>query len=108
MFGADPADPRAPGPFAFAEAGYVTDILKAAGFADIRLTPHDERVGGNNLADTLELALMVGPLGRLLREQPQHREKAVEAVRAALARHEADGVVLMNSATWIVTARREE
>jgi SAM-dependent methyltransferase len=104
-----PVDPTAPGPFAFADPSYVTRILNSAGFEQISLTHHDERVGGNNLADTLDLTLKVGPLGRMLREQPQYRELAIDAVRAALADYlTPEGVVLLPSATWIVTARRAD
>ncbi|MCX5740952.1 MAG: class I SAM-dependent methyltransferase [Proteobacteria bacterium] len=101
-----PSDPRAPGAFAFADPTYVTGILEAAGFHHVDLRPHDVRVGGNDLAASLELALQVGPLSRLLRDQPQFRELATAAVREALARYLDGDVVLMPSATWIVTATR--
>lgn len=101
-----PSDPRAPGPFAFAERDYVISILEQAGFVDVALTPHDERVGGNDLDGTLELALQVGPLSRLLREHPQHRDAVLRSARDVLTQYLTNGVVLMPSATWIVTARR--
>lgn len=98
-------DPHAPGPFAFADPERVRAILAGAGFSDIAITPHDEKIGGNDLETTLALTLKVGPLGALLRENPDKREVVVDAVRDLLRRHEGpDGVKLM-SATWIVTAR---
>ncbi len=99
-------DPLAPGPFAFADAARVTDILGRAGFADIVLAPHDEAVGGNDLDGAVELAMQVGPLGRLLREHPDHAAAALAAVRAAIAPYATPAGVLMPSATWIVTASR--
>jgi hypothetical protein len=49
--------------------------------------------------------LKVGPLGRVLRENPDLRADAEPRLRAALADREADGVVALQAATWIVTAR---
>jgi SAM-dependent methyltransferase len=103
---APPDDLRAPGPFAFADRAYVAGILERAGFASIVHTAHDERVGGNDLDAALELALEIGPLGRMLREHAQHRAGVIDAVRAALAGYAVGGHILMPSATWIVTAIR--
>ncbi len=99
-----PMDPTEPGPFAFADAARVRSILLAAGFADIVTTPFDTAIGGFPLQQALELALRVGPLGKLLREAPDQRESVIGAVREALAAHETRQGVLLASATWIVTA----
>ena len=42
-----PLDPRAPGPFAFADPDYVREILTSAGFSDVRIDPlyDDARAG---------------------------------------------------------------
>jgi SAM-dependent methyltransferase len=98
--------PNAPGPFAFADRARVEGILQAAGFEAVALTPHDERIGGNDRAATLELALQIGPLGRWLREHPEHREAALFAVRDAIEPFIVDGIASFPSATWIVTAQR--
>ncbi|MGA0602141.1 class I SAM-dependent methyltransferase [Caulobacter sp. KR2-114] len=102
---APPADPHAPGPFAFADGERVRRILSEAGFADIAVTAHDERIGARTLDDALQTALRVGPLGRALASQPDRRDAAVSAVREALAAHAGPDGVLVPSATWIVTAR---
>jgi SAM-dependent methyltransferase len=100
-----PPEPGAPGPFAFADPERVRGILAGAGFSDIAIAGHDEKIGAGDLETVLALALKVGPLGTLLRENPDQRDAVIKAVRQALARHEgADGVKL-DSATWIVTAR---
>lgn len=100
-----PPEPGAPGPFAFADPDRVRAILGAAGFADIAITPNDQKIGSGDLGTTLALALKVGPLGGLLRENPDKREVVIEAVRAALAAHEGPDGVKLDSAAWIVTAR---
>ncbi|WP_334163635.1 class I SAM-dependent methyltransferase [Phenylobacterium sp.] len=100
-----PPDPTAPGPFAFADPDRVRGILRTAGFEGIELAPHDEKIGGGDLRTAVGLALRVGPLGMLLRENPNKRDVVVAAIRDELARHEGPDGVKLDSATWIVTAR---
>jgi SAM-dependent methyltransferase len=103
----EPGPPHAPGPFAFADRERVSGILAAAGFTEIAIAAHDESIGGNDLEAALDLAFQVGPLGRMVRDKPAERAAVTGAVRAVLARHVvAGGVVLMQSATWIATAKR--
>ncbi|MFZ5670200.1 MAG: class I SAM-dependent methyltransferase [Pseudomonadota bacterium] len=100
-----PPDPLAPGPFAFADPERVRGILGGAGFRDIAIEPQDHRIGAGDLESSVQMALRVGPLGMLLRENPGQKDAVVGAVREALAPHEgADGVKLP-AAVWIVTAR---
>ena len=103
-----PGDPHAPGAFAFADRDRVARIIGDAGWRDVAITPHNIEIGGNPLADSVELALHIGPLARLLRDYPQTRDKAIDAVREQLARHVTNGKVMMPSATWIVTASRDQ
>ncbi|HEY8616242.1 class I SAM-dependent methyltransferase [Phenylobacterium sp.] len=102
---APPGDPHAPGPFAFADPERVRGILGAAGFADVALAPHDEAIGGGDLRTAVGLSLRIGPLGMMLRENPDKRDVVVAAVRDALAAYEGPDGVKLPSATWIVTAR---
>ncbi|MBJ7409090.1 MAG: methyltransferase domain-containing protein [Phenylobacterium sp.] len=99
-----PPEPGAPGPFAFADPERVRAILAAAGFKDVTVTPHDEAIGPGDLETTLALALRVGPLGALLRENPEKRDAVIASVRAALAPYDGPDGVKLGSATWIVTA----
>ncbi|WP_374575624.1 class I SAM-dependent methyltransferase [Phenylobacterium sp.] len=98
--------PHAPGPFAFADADRLRAVLQAAGFGEISITPHDQMVGANDLETTVELSLRVGPLGAILREQPQLLPKVEDAIRKALEPHVTKRGVYLPSATWIVTASR--
>jgi hypothetical protein len=102
-----PADPNAPGPFAFADPGLVKTTLSHAGFTEIETTPYDLPIGGFTLEQAVILALRVGPLGRLLIEAPAQRPLVTDAVREALSAHVANNAVWLDSATWIVTAVRK-
>lgn len=99
-----PPEPGAPGPFAFADAERPKAILADAGFKDIRVTPHDAQIGPGDLETTLGLTLRVGPLGAVLRENPDQRDDVIAAVRAALAAHDGPQGVKLGAAVWIVTA----
>lgn len=101
-----PTDPLAPGPFAFADADRVRTILIAAGFTGIDIRPHDTRVGGGDVDQALQLALRVGPLGSVLREDPSLVREVTAAVRRVLEDHLTPDGVLMRAAVWIVTAQR--
>jgi SAM-dependent methyltransferase len=105
--GAAPADPTAPGPFAFAEASRVRSILIDAGFASVAATPFDSLIGGADLEQTLKLALRVGPLGAALREHPELEPRVIGPVREALRNYLTAAGVRMPSATWIMSARRD-
>lgn len=99
-----PADPFAPGPFAFADPDRVRGILTAAGFSNVRIEAHDTRIGGNGLEEAVELSLRVGPLGMLLREHPDQRGPVTQSLRAALEPHAGPSGVYLSAAVWIVTA----
>lgn len=101
-----PIDPLAPGPFAFADADRVRTVLSAAGFTGIDIRPHDTRIGGGDVDQALKLALRVGPLGSVLREDPSLVGQVNDAVRRVLEDHLTPDGVLMPAAVWIVTARR--
>jgi hypothetical protein len=49
--------------------------------------------------------LKVGPLGKIIRENPNMRSAAESRVRTALAERGNQAAVALNAATWVVTAR---
>ena len=99
-----PPEPGAPGPFAFADPEKVRGILSAAGFTDLIFTPHDTKIGSGDLETTLAMSLKIGPLGAMLRENPDKREVVIDAVREALSAHEGPDGVKLGAAVWIVSA----
>lgn len=108
-----PPDPEAPGPFSFGDPARVARILTAAGFTDIAIAPFDACVpfgeGATRDAaidDAVKMTFEVGPLSRALVDQPDDiRARASAAVRAAFAGRAGERSVMINGATWIVTAR---
>ncbi len=101
-----PADPLAPGPFAFADADRVKGILAEAGFSEIAAAPHDQKVEMGRIDDAVEHSTRVGPLARLLLEYPDAVAPVMATLRDTLAEHISNGVGHMDSAVWIFTARR--
>ena len=102
-----PADPTAPGPFAFADDGRVRGILADAGFRNIAVDRFDTPVLlGPSPHAAAESSLRIGPTARLAREVgEQHSNTIRRAVESALTPFAAsDGRVLLTGSTWIVSA----
>ncbi|MEN6542938.1 class I SAM-dependent methyltransferase [Parvibaculum sp.] len=106
----EPAAPGAPGPFAFADAAHVTSILTRAGFRDVAMTPFDALLtlgaGPDALDEAVAQSLEVGPVGRMLNEQPQEvLSRVKESLRSEFAKHVTPEGLALGGAVWIVTAR---
>jgi SAM-dependent methyltransferase len=102
-----PADPHAPGPFAFADDERLRGILEDSGFRDVGFQRFDTLLTlGATPRDAAERALRVGPTSRFVREVGmEHLPKIRDAVEHAFARLAApDGGVLLEGSTWIVSA----
>src|SRR3981081_3544378 len=104
---AAPADPTAPGPFAFAAASRARSILIDAGFASVAATPFRSVSGGADLEQTRKLALRVGPLGAALREHPELEPPVTGPVRESLRSYLTAAGVRMPSRTGIISAGGE-
>lgn len=101
------ADPRAPGPFAFAEADYVRELLGAAGFRDIVLEPFSTDLHvADDVAGAMEFLTAIGPMARVLKELDEATAaRAIAAVRDALTPLATPDGVALGSACWLVQAR---
>jgi ubiquinone/menaquinone biosynthesis C-methylase UbiE len=99
-----------PGPFSMASPDVVTAQLKAAGFDDIdfRATEGPVMVGAD-VEQAMQFQFALGPAGEIVREagtEAERRRPELErALRAELERHVQNGEVVMQSASWTVTAR---
>lgn len=102
----EPVDPKAPGPFAFADVEYLHSVLTQAGFADINIESvnRDLRLG-KDLDEAMAFQSQVGPASRVLAElSGTQKEEALAAARAALEPFATDDGVVLASATWLVSA----
>ncbi len=102
-----PADPLAPGPFAFADDKRLRALLTQAGFADIAFERVDAPVHiGASAAEAATHSLQLGPASRLARTAaPDQQPMIAAAIEQALQAHTAaDGSVSLGGSTWVVTA----
>ncbi|NTF90711.1 methyltransferase domain-containing protein [Agrobacterium rhizogenes] len=92
-------------PFSFADPEYIRGILEAAGFEEIVIQSHDEKVSSGDLDAMSWVLLKVGPLGKIVRENPALRTTAEPLLRKALAALGDPSRVELLASVWIVTAR---
>ena len=97
-----------PDPFSLADPPTVTEILQAAGFADVAFTDVREPVYyGPDVATALDWVRGFACTNRVLKAlDPEAAARAIERLRKTLAAHTTDDGVWFNSRAWIVTARR--
>jgi SAM-dependent methyltransferase len=92
-------------PFSFAEPHYIRAILEASGFHDIAIRPHDEKVSSGDIDAMTKVLLKVGPLGKIIRENPSLQTKAESSVRKALGALGNPSKVQLTASVWVVSAR---
>jgi len=103
--------PRTPGPFAFEEADYVTNVLTSAGFGNVAVTPLRQPLTfgrGLSLTDIVERLVQIGPIAQMVREAPEDlqqpvRDKVVDAVKPF---YNEDKGMTLDGQFWQVAARR--
>lgn len=100
-----------PGPFSMANADTVSDVLKHAGYEDIRLARQDLPYKiGNDLDQAVAFNMALGPAAEVLRmwghRVDEIRPKIADDLREALADYVVDGgAVVAPASTWAVAAR---
>ena len=103
--------PRTPGPFAFEEADYTTELLTNAGFGSVAVTPLQKPLNfgrGLSLVDIVERLVQIGPIAQMVREasedlQQPVRDKVIDAVAPFYTE---DTGMTLDGQFWQVTARR--
>jgi SAM-dependent methyltransferase len=103
---ADPGD--GPGMFAFADPGRLRQVLDAAGWRGIEITPHHTPIlvgGAGNVDDAVEF-VRTGSMGRtmLTGADADTVDRAVASLRAALAPHADGDGVRLGAAVWLAQA----
>lgn len=106
-----PAEPRAPGPFAFEDLGYLGEVLDAGGFGMVDVEAYEglQAIGGAGTepAEALRFVLSSLGVGRVLDEQPEAvREAAAADLLAMFERNYVAGEgVLLGCKVWLVSAK---
>ena len=98
--------PEDPGPFSFREPERVRRILTAAGWSEIAIEKLDaDAYMGADLDEAVANFLTMGPIASQVQAAPEDKREAIAAdLRAALPEHVTARGVIMNAATWMVTA----
>ncbi|HEU4582075.1 MAG TPA: class I SAM-dependent methyltransferase [Polyangiaceae bacterium] len=100
-----------PGPFAWAGADTVSDLLQGAGYDRVSLERVDLDICiGHNLDQAVEFATALGPAGEILRlagtDGERLRGAVLEALQKTLQQFQRDdGKLWAPSSTWFVSAR---
>jgi SAM-dependent methyltransferase len=103
-------DPHAPGPFAFADTGYFSDVLEKAGFGSIAITPFEARlaIGGAGASPraAAEFVVAATHMGKALQAVgPEKLESAIADLASAFAPYHVAGKgTLLGGKAWLVTA----
>lgn len=106
----DNAQSCGPGPFSMADTGVVTKQLEIAGYKDIKFVQIDAQVFvGKDLDDAVAFQLAIGPAGEVFREagslaEARHDE-ITKALKDELAPYLGPNGVMMDSSSWMVTAK---
>jgi SAM-dependent methyltransferase len=104
-----PADPDAPGPFAFADKERVRRILTTAGWTDLLFVRQDVPIriaGPGGMQEAAEFATRVGALARGLAEaEPEIRTRAAQAIAEALRPFDGPDGITLTGSVWLVSAR---
>jgi len=99
-----------PGPYFLSDPARVRAILGDAGFRDVALEPLEQPLlvgGASTLDEAVDYSLQIGPAARAIAGAPAELKPTLgAAVREALAPFVGPRGVWMDSATFIVTARR--
>lgn len=100
--------PDAPSPFALAEPARVRTILSAAGFEAIELAPLEEPMDvGADASDALAFATRMGIVEGLINGlDADARATAMSQLAELVQTHETSNGVLLDSAAWLITARK--
>lgn len=104
-----PADPDAPGPFAFADQDRTLGIFRNAGWQDVTLTRRDvpmQFAAAGQIEQATEFSTRVGPLARALAEEsPETATRIRLAVTEALKAYDGPAGINLTGSIWLISAR---
>jgi SAM-dependent methyltransferase len=99
---------EAPTPFSLSSPERNVELLTAAGFTDVASTPVDQpMILGATTDDAFAFAREIGIVKGLSDDlSEKQKQEGIANVRRFIADHETPDGVLVDSAAWIITARR--
>ncbi len=98
-------EPGAPGPFSFAKRERVIDILSSAGFGGIEFEAVDRPIDLGSVDEAMAWLTNMGPAAQPLQDAGETDSAAAQAaMRKALGDVASNGRVVLNGATWVVSA----
>jgi SAM-dependent methyltransferase len=104
-----PVHPHAPGPYAFADADRVRNILADAGFSGIGIEKFDGTMdlGSDPQLASFQITQLMGPTARALRDADDAtRTRVQSAVAEALAQFQAGApTIRLGIACWLASAK---
>lgn len=103
----DAPAPRAPGPFAFADSDYVSEILHEAGWRGLNVMPWTGALSlpGESIDAQATFILKMGPVARLIADQVDDPAPIFAALKRRLSDMKTKtGDVKLGAAAWIVSA----
>jgi SAM-dependent methyltransferase len=103
----EPADPFAPGPFAFSDGARLRSLLASANYSRVEIEPFDCTINmGKTLEEAAAEVLNVGPLARLASDLDEATRARIRgAVAGAYAPYASAVGVTPPGACWLVRAR---
>ncbi|HEX4338225.1 MAG TPA: class I SAM-dependent methyltransferase [Polyangiaceae bacterium] len=102
----EPVDPDAPGPFSLARRERTAALLARAGFGGVNVEALDFPLTlGQTAEEAARLMVVLGPIGRVMLSAAEElRQKAIDAIAAALGPYQTEAGVRLPSGAWLVTA----
>lgn len=100
--------PGAPGPFALADAQRTTDLLESAGWSEVTVEGHKDEMRMGRDPDDVIAFMLSDEMGRRLVEgkDPEAVQAGTEAALEALRPFDTPTGVVLEGASWLVTARK--
>ncbi len=101
-------DPRAPGPFAFADPGYVNEILAQSGFSEVEVKPYRTRIRlAPDVDEAFHFFWQLSPLARLLKDADADTSARIGSkVRKVFVDHTDGEGIVMDAACWLVSGNK--
>ena len=99
-------DPRAPGPFSFADPDWIHEVLKSAGFKNISLEGVDQKMPLGKMDDAVTYMMRMGPAVAEIASASEAQRAAIDtAIREALSEFDTPDGVMGPCATWVISAQ---